>query len=315
MNGMEFSSNVITVLVWPLVVLFVLIVYRNWITSTITTATRDRQLKKFRLGPVEVEWFLKIDTAGKDVGDALKEMPDPLSDEPVPVSLVDLIDDINDNPRTGIRKAFRVVRRALDESYPELASVPQDRLPDALRDLVRRGVLHAEVESAISQLQKLLDMSDSDADMAGPAWGYQFLILAEGAIHGILRSAKLHADELNNARPASELTPIRSSWRGWYNRDFLIELRIDEWSNSTGFKGVMNYPGSGTATRIAGHITTKEQEPGRATVAWQEEDYVSKGSRTIDFRGEYKATVSGNIMTGAWWKNEQLIAEFQLEAA
>lgn len=314
MNGMEFSSNVITVLAWPLLVLFVLVVYRSWITSSISTATKDRQLKKFRLGPVEVEWFLKIDTVGQDVGDALKEMPDPSSGEPVPVSLVDLIGDINDNPRTGIRKAFRLVRKALDTSYPQLASVPQDRLSDAMRDLVRQGLLHAEVESAVSQLHKLLEMSDSDADMAGPARGYLFLLLAEGAIHGILRSAKIHAGEFNDARLTTGLTPIRSSWRGWYNRDFLIELRIDKWSDSTGFEGVMNYPDSGTVTRITGNIETKGREIGRTALIWREEEYISKGNRTIDFRGDYKASVSDNTMTGAWYKNERHIADFQLEA-
>src|SRR5580704_6046505 len=183
MNGMEFSSNVITVLAWPLVVLFVLVVYRGWITSNILTAilfVKGRQVRKLRFGPLEVEWFLKIDTAGRDVGDALKEMPpDTTTDDSVPKSLVDLIGDINDNPRTGIRKAFRLVRRALDEAYPELKSVTEERLSGAMRDLVRRDLLHPEVESAISQLQKLLEMSSSDADMAGQARGYQFLLLAE----------------------------------------------------------------------------------------------------------------------------------------
>jgi hypothetical protein len=202
MNGMQFGSNVITVLAWPLVVLFVLVVYRRWITSNISAAisfVKGRQVKKFKVGPFEVEWFLKIDTAGRDVGDALKEMrADTTSDEPVRASLVDLIGDINDNPRTGIRKAFRRVRKALDEAYPELASVREERLSDAMRDLVRRDVLHPEVESAISQLQKLLEMSNSDADMADQARGYQFLLLAEGAIHGILRSARIHASELSD---------------------------------------------------------------------------------------------------------------------
>jgi hypothetical protein len=192
MNGMQFSSNLITVLAWPLLALFALVVYRGWITNNIS-------MGKFKLGPVEVEWFRKVDTAGQDVGDALKEMP---PDEPVSTSLVDLIGDINNNPRTGINKAFRLVRKALDKSYPELASVTDDRLSDAMRYLVRRGVLHPEVQSAISQLQKLLDISDSNADMANRERGYQFLLLAEGAIHGILRSAEIHASELNAARLA-----------------------------------------------------------------------------------------------------------------
>jgi len=307
MNGMQFSSTLITALAWPLIILSVLIVYRGWITTNISSG-------KFKLGPVEFEWFRKIDTAGQDVGDALKEMPpDSSSDGPVPTSLVDLIGDINNNSRIGIRKAFRLVRKALDNSYPEVASVTDDRLSDAMRDLVRRGVLHPEVQSAISQLQKLLDMSDSNGDMANRERGYLFLLLAEGAIHGILRSAKIHASELNNARLATGPAPISFSWRGLYDQRFIIELLIDKWISSTEFEGEMNYPDSDTVTSITGYIITKTPAIERTAITWQEKGYV-RGNRPIDFDGDYKATVSGNTMTGAWYKGDRRVAEFMFEA-
>jgi hypothetical protein len=160
-----------------------------------------RRIKKFKLGPIEFEWFSEISSAGQDLGNALKAMPlDASNGELVPMSLVDLIDDVNKNPRGGIRKAFRLVRKALDESYPWLASVTYDGLSDAIEDLARRGLLHDDVQEAISQLQKLLEMSNSDAGMVDPARGYLFLLLAEGAIHGILRSAEIHASEIDDAR-------------------------------------------------------------------------------------------------------------------
>lgn len=238
---------------------------------------------------------------------------DSSSDEAVPTSLVDFIDDVNSNPRSGIHKAFRLVRKALDESYPELASITQDRLSDAIEDLVRRGALHEDVANAISQLRKLLEMSDSDANMVDPARGYLFLMLAEGAIHGILRSAKIHANKITDARLTAGLTPIRSSWQGRYNRGFIIELHIAKWSNDTEFEGEMNYPGSGTVTSVNGSIIPTGPGSG-LKVAWRERDYVRRGERSIDFDGDYRATISGDVMAGGWYTDEQLIGEFELEA-
>src|SRR5580704_4511691 len=103
MNGMQFTSNLITVLAWPVVVLFVLIVYRRWITSTISSVTKGVKLKSVKAGTVEVEWDTTIDAAGRDVGGALAQMPVPADDGPVPTSLVDLRDQVNKTHRVGIR--------------------------------------------------------------------------------------------------------------------------------------------------------------------------------------------------------------------
>ncbi len=312
MNGMQFSSNIITVLAWPLVVILLLVVYRRLIVSSIITAAKGRQIKKFKVGPIEFEWFSEISSVGQDVGKALKDMPPGSPEgESTSTSLVDLIYDINNNPRSGIRKAFRLVRKTLDESYPELASESQDHLSDAMKELVRRNLLHEDVENAINQLQKLLTISNSDADMVDPARGYQFLLLAEGAIHGILRSAQIHADELNEYRLSMGLTPIRPVWQGWYNRDFIIELRIGKWIDGTEFVGEMSYPGSGTVTSVTGNIN-KESAGGSAAVMWRERGYVNRGNRSIDLHGDYRATISDNIMVGKWYKGEQPIGEFEL---
>jgi hypothetical protein len=310
MSGMQFSSNVITVVAWPLVALLLLVVYRNWIVAGISTAIGSRQIKKFKVGPVEFEWFSEISSAGQDVGTALTAMP--VDEQAVPTSLVDLIPDVNKNPRGGIRRAFRLVRRALDESYPGLATVPQGDLANVLDNLARRGVLHADVRDAIGQLQNLLDMSNSDVKMVDPARGYLFLLLAEGAIHGILRSAEIHASEIHGTSPAVRPLPAGSSWQGWYNRDFVIELRLDRWIGSTTFEGQMLYPGSETVTGVTGQVITTESVAGLTAIAWKEDGYITKGSRAVDLGGEYKATVSGNVVSGNWFKGEQRLGEFQL---
>jgi hypothetical protein len=314
MTGMQFASNLITVLAWPVVVLFVLIVYRRWITSTISSVTKGVKLKRVKAGPVEVEWDATIDAAGRDVGGALAQMPVPAGDGPVPTSLVDLIDPVNKNPRAGIRTAFSLVLRALELSYPQLAAVAPYRLQGAMQDQVRRGLLSAEVERAVSQLYQLLEISQSSTDVADQTHGYDFLMVAEGAIHTILRSVRTQASgDYNDARSASESTPIRPSWRGIYNNDFTIELRVTEW-RANDFEGVMIYPDSNTITRVTGRVEPGSRDRAPVTVRWEETGCARQGTRTIDLNGHYQATVSDDTMTGQWYQGNRLVARFEMEA-
>lgn len=268
---------------------------------------KEIQLRRLKIGPIEAEWGSRIDSAGREVADALAQMPIPASDGPVPASLVDLIDDINKNPRQGMRAAFHLIRRALDISYPQLAEVASSQLPRAMRDLVRRGILNPEVERAVGQLNQLLELVDSGADAADNVQGYQFLMMAEGAIHGILRSSVDRSqDNFDDPRADSVPPPIRSSWSGSYNNDFTIELLIQKWKGSK-FEGLMNYPGSGTVTQVEGGLDGR-------TVTWTEIDYNPKGDRQIDFDGRYEATVSVGTMTGAWYQGDRRVARFRMEA-
>lgn len=313
MTGMQFTSNLITVLAWPLVVLFVLIVYRRWITSTISSVTKGVKLKRVKAGPVELEWDATIDATGRDVGDMLTQMPVPAGDGPIPTSLVDLIDQVNKNPRAGIRTAFNLVLQALEQSYPELAGVPLYRLQNAMQDLIRRSVLSAEVARAVGQLYQLLEISQSSAEIADQTQGYEFLMLAEGAIHTILRSATAQASGDDNDATGSASTPIQPSWRGTYNNDYPIELHVRRWTANK-FEGLMSYPASDTTTRVTGRIEPRNREIGPITITWEETGYGRKGRRTIDFNGRYQATVSSETMNGEWYQGNRLVAKFEMKA-
>src|ERR1039458_6482195 len=126
MSGMQFPSNMITVRAWAAVVLLLLIVYRRWITSTVSSLTKGQRVRSVKIGPAEVA--LASDEVGRDVAGALATMPVPVSDGPVLTTLVDLIDDVNDNPRAGMRRAFNLVRQALEEFYPQLSRSEERRV-------------------------------------------------------------------------------------------------------------------------------------------------------------------------------------------
>ncbi|MGR7026203.1 toll/interleukin-1 receptor domain-containing protein [Geodermatophilus sp. URMC 62] len=116
-------------------------------------------------------------------------------------------------------------------------------------------------------------------------------------------------------------------WRGTYNNDYRIELRIESWSDAQ-FTGTMSYLDSGTVTHLEGRRTTTAAEVAdvihrlrldagasgdvRTALIFRESAVVTVGSRSINLDGEYLAIVRTGSMNGAWFSRSQKVAEFQL---
>jgi hypothetical protein len=149
--------------------------------------------------------------------------------------------------------AFDLVHQALKENYPQLRRVPRSQIPQALEGLVDSGLLDKDVALSVKQLYELLAMPEWNSDRAGDTRGYAFLMLAEGAIHGIIRSAQAHGASAERQLPGRFPEAVGASWRGTYNMDFPIELHILTWTGND-FTGEMVYPDGSTATSIHGKV-------------------------------------------------------------
>jgi len=308
---MEFTWRMTDILAWPIIILLLLLLYRSRIMDLVSRAIRGVQLKRIKAGPVEVEWEATLDAAGRSVAGALAETATlPGEGDPIPTSLVDFIPLIAANPRRAANAMFQQVRRALEHTYPELAGTTAGDLPTALRELTRGNVLDPEIEVSVTKLQQLLPAQDDASVPFESARAYQFLSLAEGTIHAILRGAR-RGVRRDTSRPAVADGLLKPVWRGRYNKDYRIELRIMRW-DAEKFEAEMLYPESGTTTLVTGQVDDGDQT---LRVEWQETGYQNRGRRTISFNGRYRATVSGRVMDGAWYdSNDRLVAKFQLTA-
>lgn len=309
MSSMEFSWRMVGTLIWPFVVLVGLIAYRPWITKKLESLRV--KVSGFE-GEVKV-LNAKVDTIGRDVATSLSEMPQPIAEDEIPTSLVDLIAAVTRNRSEGLHTAFDLVLKALKENYLQLRRIPPSQLPQAMQSLVDRGEMEANVAASVRQLQELLQMPEWNSDQVGDTRGYAFLMLAEGAIHEILRTAQHRATGTNGGAPGSTALPVRPSWRGVYDDRFPVELHILGW-DGTQFTGIMTYPDDDTATSVSGHA---RGQAGSASVSlsWQEQGYALRGRRTIDFNGSYAAAVTGDHMDADWRRGNRAIVQFTMRAS
>jgi hypothetical protein len=204
---MEFTWRMVGTLIWPVVVVAGLIAYQPWITQKLESL-------RFKFGGFEGEVKVlnaKVDTIGRDMATSLAEMPQPTAKDEIPTSLVDLIPVVTRNRSEGLQAAFGYVLKALRNNYPQLRRVPPSQLSETMQSLVKEGEMEADVAASVRQLQELLEMPEWNADQVGDTRGYAFLMLAEGSIHEILRTAQHRAADANGGAPGRTAPAIRPS--------------------------------------------------------------------------------------------------------
>jgi hypothetical protein len=305
---MEFTWRMVGTLVWPIVVLAGLIAYRSWITENLASL-------RVKAGGFEGEVKVlnaKVDTIGRDLATTLSEMPQPTAEDEIPTSLVDLIPVVTKNRSEGQQAAFGFVLKALRDNYPQLRRVPPSQLPQAMQSLVDKHEMDANIAASVKQLQELIEMPEWNSDQVGDTRRYAFLMLAEGAIHEILRTTQRRAAGATGNAPGRTAPPVRPSWRGTYDGRFPIELHILGWDD-TKFSGIMTYPDDGTVTSVNGKIDGQTGS-GSVNLSWQERDYALRGQRDIDFNGTYTAAVTDDHMDADWRQGNQVAVQFMMTA-
>ena len=74
-------------------------------------------------------------------------------------------------------------------------------MPQAMQSLVDKREMEPNVAASVRQPQELLEMPEWNSDRVGDTRGYAFLMLAEGAIHEILRTAQHRATDAKGWHP------------------------------------------------------------------------------------------------------------------
>lgn len=124
---------------------------------------------------------------------------------------------------------------------------------------------------------------------------------------------------------AAELPNIAGEWAGFYNSTRPVRLVIQR--SGEELSGTMEYVEEGTITHVKGSMYSTwsaddpvwaqlggaDQGGRKVAVGFHETDYVKKGGSSISFDGHYRAFVSGDDMTGAWFSGHRLVGLLALE--
>jgi hypothetical protein len=208
-------------------------------------------------------------------------------------------------------------RLARDHAGPQLRRVLPSQLPEAMHGLVGKGEMEPDVALSVQQLYELLVMPEWGKDEQDGTRGYAFLMLAEGAIHGILRSARARgAEPGQDQNPlTSSPAPIATSWSGKYNNSYPIQLDIAALSGNR-LDGTMTYPDrdSATVTRVTGAVED-DGSGGDIRLRWIERAVVREGNRSVELNGYYLATINNATMKGDWYQGDRRVAPFTMTAS
>lgn len=132
---------------------------------------------------------------------------------------------------------------------------------------------------------------------------------------GVSRSGTAVPEAINRSgRPSSPplLAPV---WSGRYRQtDMQLTLRVERQTGAD-FLGEIEYD-HGALTEVAGRIEGGDagsSAPG-LVVVFSETRIVRDGKRPISLDGEYRASISGDRMTGGWFSGGVLKGDFVLVA-
>ncbi len=183
MTVLGFVAALVQALAWPVVVLIIAIIFHRQVK-----ALMSEQLKRFKAGPVEVEWerqVVRVETLVEPVPPHLGATGLSLADEFGSLAAQE--------PRRAILEAFDRVtlklRPLLVGDEPE-AERPYSRLQDKLRVATKTRLVTPEAARSIEGMQILRNLAAHDAGEISPERAANYLALADAVIYSLAGEKK-----------------------------------------------------------------------------------------------------------------------------
>lgn len=181
---LAFIAALVQALAWPVVVLIIAIIFHRQVKALLS-----EQLKRFKAGPVEVEWerqVVRVETLVEPVPRHLGTAGRSLADEFGSLAAQE--------PRQAILEAFdRMTLRLrpfLAGDEPETER-PYSRLQEKLRVATESGRINPEAARAIEGMQILRNIAAHDAGDISPERAANYLALADAVIYSLAGEKKL----------------------------------------------------------------------------------------------------------------------------
>lgn len=186
MSWPDLVASLVSSLAWPLVVLAAVLLLRRQL-SAFLAATGDRLLRRFKAGPVEMEWDDDLRIAAKEADITSNEGDGDASDTKL-VKLARI------DPHGAILTAFRDVDQALNDLLADIppGQKPWKELPTGVKveNAIRLRVIDEELLHAVNSLRRLRnEVAHQAAPEVTQDRAIRYVSVAEGLARA-LRHAK-----------------------------------------------------------------------------------------------------------------------------
>ena len=154
-TGFQLAASLVESLAWPIAALILGVVLRKPIGGWLSSLAAGRQVKRAKVGPVEIEWE-NLDEARAEVAkEASESGTTSLGARTGEGELADLVPLAESHPTAAVMLAFQRLERALTQALK--AHLGSYEKPRSLRQLVdlgyRQGVLPGDLAAAVHDLR------------------------------------------------------------------------------------------------------------------------------------------------------------------
>lgn len=181
----DFIASVVDSLAWPMSIAFVVLLLRTQIGALL-----EAPVKRWKAGPVEVEYWEKAVEVAGAVAVAVDGLPPPVEISAEVERTRRLAETV---PTVAVVKAFGIVERRLREmAGTDGGEVPEELAAPALASGLRqRGLITPESDSAVRGLAALRNLAahdDGSGLAVSVAKAREYLTLVDGVLYALSRA-------------------------------------------------------------------------------------------------------------------------------
>ncbi len=175
MNWMQLIAALTQALAWPVGAVVVAVVFREALRKGL-----NRELKKLKAGPVEVEWSEKIEQAQEQIGQEVTD--DQAAIQTMPLRLREMA---KLSPDDAVVASFREIEFALRELVDDTDSDPKRSIVELVKNAVENGIISRTTSEAIHQLRRLRNLAAHAHTDISYSEALEYIAIADAVMYAL----------------------------------------------------------------------------------------------------------------------------------
>jgi hypothetical protein len=175
MNWMQLIATLVQALAWPVGAVVVAVIFREALRKIL-----NRELKKLKAGPVELEWSEKIEEAQEQIKQEVGG--DQAAIQTMPLRLRELA---KISPDDAVVASFREIESTLRGLVDGTDSDPTQPIMELVRNAVEVGAISRTTSEAIHQLRRLRNLAAHAHTDISYSEALEYIAIADAVMYAL----------------------------------------------------------------------------------------------------------------------------------